>query len=150
MGPFFCSYEYTSMPEKYVPESVLKKRKTVEKQTAASTKRAAALKVKRKQKRKEIFNRAQKYATEYHKLERAEIRARRQAKDEVTFTWKLNLNLLLLFESEVLMVLIQKHERSSNSSDYLKSTTLPSFVLMLQPLKCCDWLNHTSLTVIQT
>merc|ERR1712063_21505 len=85
MGPFFCSYEYTSMPEKYVPESVLKKRKTVEKQTAASTKRAAALKVKRKQKRKEIFNRAQKYATEYHKLERAEIRARRQAKDGGNF-----------------------------------------------------------------
>merc|ERR1712137_441263 len=74
-----------SMPEKYVPESVLKKRKTVEKQTAASTKRAAALKVKRKQKRKEIFNRAQKYATEYHKLERAEIRARRQAKDGGNF-----------------------------------------------------------------
>merc|ERR1711976_768074 len=77
----FCSYVYTSMPEKYVPESVLKKKKTVEKQRAASAKRATALKVKRKQKRKEIFNRAKNYAKEYHKLERAEIRARRQAKD---------------------------------------------------------------------
>merc|ERR1711976_893100 len=81
----FCSYVYTSMPEKYVPESVLKKKKTVEKQRAASAKRATALKVKRKQKRKEIFNRAKNYAKEYHKLERAEIRARRQAKDGGNF-----------------------------------------------------------------
>merc|ERR1712137_639044 len=143
-------YEYTSMPEKYVSESVLKKRKTVEKQTAASTKRAAALKVKRKQKRKEIFNRAQKYATEYHKLERAEIRARRQAKDGGNFYLEAEPKLALVVRIRGINGVDPKHERSSNSSDYLKSTTLPSFVLMLQPLKCCDWLNHTSLTVIQT
>merc|ERR1712184_197295 len=42
-------------------------------------------KIKRKQNRREIYKRAKNYAKEYHTLERAEIAARRQAKDAGNF-----------------------------------------------------------------
>merc|ERR1712130_722199 len=44
-----------------------------------------ANKIKRKQNRREIYKRAKNYAKEYHALERAEIAARRQAKDGGNF-----------------------------------------------------------------
>jgi len=62
-----------------VPESFLKKRKTVE---AIKAQRAAAALVKKqeaKKKRKVIFKRAEKYVKEYRVQERSQIRLRRQA-----------------------------------------------------------------------
>lgn len=76
---------FGSMAEKYVPESVLKKRKTVEKIQADEAKAASELRKARKIKRKEIYNRAKNYSREYVRLERAEIRNRRIAKDGGNF-----------------------------------------------------------------
>merc|ERR1711976_978159 len=87
MGPFFFSFinQTHLMPEKYVPEGVLKKQKTAEKNLEAANSARAALKTKRKQNRREIYKRAQRYAKEYHKAERAEIAQRRQAKEGGNF-----------------------------------------------------------------
>jgi len=63
-----------------VPESLLKKRKTLEK---AAAERAASDEIKRKNaraKRRQIFKRADKFVREYRTKERDEIRLRRQAK----------------------------------------------------------------------
>jgi len=66
----------------FVPESLLKKRKTAEKIAAervvAATERLAA----RKASRKEIFKRAEKYMKEYKTSEGDRIRMRRNAKKE--------------------------------------------------------------------
>jgi large subunit ribosomal protein L7e len=72
------------MPAK-VPESVLKKRKTLDEVKA---KRAAAktdMIKKKKVTRKEIFKRAEKYVKEYRASERELIRAKRQAKNNGNF-----------------------------------------------------------------
>merc|ERR1712232_63405 len=86
-GAFFFSFinQTHLMPEKYVPEGVLKKQKTAEKNLEAANSARAALKTKRKQNRREIYKRAQRYAKEYHKAERAEIAQRRQAKEGGNF-----------------------------------------------------------------
>merc|ERR1712184_197608 len=70
------------MSAKYVPESVLKKQKTLAVKNEAARK---VQKAKRKQNRREVYKRAKNYAKEYHALERAEIAARRQAKDAGNF-----------------------------------------------------------------
>jgi len=68
-----------------VPESLLKKRKTLDEIKA---KRAAA-KVdaikKKKVTRKSIFKRAEKYVKEYRAVEREKVRSRRQAKNQGNF-----------------------------------------------------------------
>mmetsp|Transcript_24971 Transcript_24971/g.38190 ORF Transcript_24971/g.38190 Transcript_24971/m.38190 type:complete len:244 (+) Transcript_24971:37-768(+) len=70
---------------KYVPEGVLKKQKTAAAIKASDDAARAALKIKRKQNRREIYKRAQKYSKEYHQLERAAITAKRQAKEGGNF-----------------------------------------------------------------
>merc|ERR1711976_1035663 len=66
MGPFFfVGRARITMSAKYVPEGVLKKQKTAEKNLEAANSARAALKVKRKQNRREIYKRAQRYAKEY-------------------------------------------------------------------------------------
>ena len=68
-----------------VPESVLKKSKTL---ASIQEKRQAALKklvAKRKAKRKVIFNRAKTYAKEYRALERTNVRNHRLAKEAGNF-----------------------------------------------------------------
>jgi len=65
-----------------VPESVLKKRKTLEELKAAREAKHVALKKKRKVNRKEIFKRAEKYVKEYRDNEKSEIRMKRQAKNQ--------------------------------------------------------------------
>merc|ERR1712063_105178 len=75
---------YYTMAE-YVPESVLKKRKTVEAQKQARLEKFKALKESRKQKREQYFKRAETYVKEYRDLERSKIAARRAAKDEGSF-----------------------------------------------------------------
>merc|ERR1712137_1239828 len=85
-GPFFAWCRAVKMSTaKYVPESVLKKQKTQETLAAKSEAQRKANKIKRKQNRREIYKRAKNYAKEYHALERAEIAARRQAKDGGNF-----------------------------------------------------------------
>merc|ERR1712137_646472 len=85
-GPFFAWCRAVKMSTaKYVPESVLKKQKTQETLAAKSEAQRKANKIKRKQNRREIYKRAKNYAKQYHKLERAEIAARRQAKDGGNF-----------------------------------------------------------------
>jgi len=75
----------TSVPTKndvLVPETVLKKRKSQEKQREL---KAVELKKKRdanKKKRETIFKRAEQYVKEYHDEEREKIRLRRVAKSE--------------------------------------------------------------------
>merc|ERR1712232_979259 len=82
MGPFFAWCRAVKMSTaKYVPESVLKKQKTQETLAAKNEAQRKANKIKRKQNRREIYKRAK----EYHALERAEIAARRQAKDGGNF-----------------------------------------------------------------
>jgi len=67
------------------PESLLKKRKTLE---AIKAKRAAAKADDKKKKaavRREIFTRAEHYVKEYRAKERSEVRLRRQAKNNGNF-----------------------------------------------------------------
>jgi len=63
-----------------VPETVLKKRKTVEEIQAASAKRKTDVRKKTKSTRRIVFKRAEKYIKEYRSQERSLIRFRRQAK----------------------------------------------------------------------
>lgn len=70
---------------KYVPERVLKKQNTAAKLRESEAAAKTALKAKRKQNRREVYNRAKKYAREYHLMERSEIAARRQAKEGGNF-----------------------------------------------------------------
>merc|ERR1719377_55378 len=70
---------------KYVPEGVLKKQKTAAAIKAKDDAARAALKIKRRQNRREIYKRAQKYSKEYHQLQRNQIAQRRLAKENSTF-----------------------------------------------------------------
>ncbi|KAL1924467.1 60S ribosomal protein uL30 [Calcarisporiella thermophila] len=68
-----------------VPETLLKKRTAQDKQKAAQVVSLAEKKKAAVQKRRVIFNRAQKYAREYRSAELSEIRLRRQAKAQGNF-----------------------------------------------------------------
>jgi len=63
-----------------VPETQLKKRKTVEETQAAAKAAKGELRKKAKASRREIFKRAEKYIKEYRSQERSLVRFRRQAK----------------------------------------------------------------------
>ncbi|KAJ3188511.1 60S ribosomal protein L7 [Irineochytrium annulatum] len=63
-----------------VPESILKKRKTLEKIKAERAAQALDAKKTRKSQRKVIFKRAEQYVKEYRQKERDEIRLKRVAK----------------------------------------------------------------------
>lgn len=63
-----------------IPESVLKKRKTVNEIRAKADARLKAKKVGKNAARKEIFKRAEKFVKEYRDQEKSEIRVKRQAK----------------------------------------------------------------------
>mmetsp|Transcript_193 Transcript_193/g.386 ORF Transcript_193/g.386 Transcript_193/m.386 type:complete len:245 (-) Transcript_193:153-887(-) len=63
-----------------VPESLLKKRKTLEKIKADRAAKALDDKKSRKIKRRVIFKRAEKYIKEYRQMDKSLIRLRRQAK----------------------------------------------------------------------
>merc|ERR1739848_850565 len=73
------------MSSKHVPERVVKKQKTAASIAESDAAARTALKAKRRQNRREIYKRAQKYAKEYHQMQRAEITARRQAKEGGNF-----------------------------------------------------------------
>jgi len=64
----------------FVPESVLKKRRTQDELKAKRAAAAVAARRKAKDARKEYFKRAEKYVKEYKQAERALVRQRRQAK----------------------------------------------------------------------
>ncbi|KAJ3207486.1 60S ribosomal protein L7 [Dinochytrium kinnereticum] len=68
-----------------VPESVMKKRKTADKIQADRAALSLTLKKEKKEKRKVIFKRAEKYMKEYQSKERDEIRLRRMAKTSGSF-----------------------------------------------------------------
>merc|ERR1712124_67221 len=70
---------------KHVPERVVKKQKTAASIAESDAAARTALKAKRRQNRREFYKRAQKYAKEYHQMQRAEITARRQAKEGGNF-----------------------------------------------------------------
>lgn len=78
-------YRTAAKPATAVPESVLKKRKLVEKLAAERAAAVAAAKKANKEKRKVIFKRAEQYVAEYRNAERDEIRMRRQAKASGNF-----------------------------------------------------------------
>merc|ERR1719231_73403 len=63
-----------------VPESVLKKRKTLEKIKADRAEKALAVKKASKVSRKAIFKKAEQYVKEYKAMEKSLINVRRQAK----------------------------------------------------------------------
>jgi len=63
-----------------VPETILKKRRTVQDRKAGQEKARAALKKKLKSTRKVIFKRAEQYVKEYRDIEKSLINFRRQAK----------------------------------------------------------------------
>jgi len=67
-------------PAAPVPETVLKKRKTVQELTAQQATKRAEIRKKTKTTRRVIFKRAEKYIKEYRSQERSLIRFRRQAK----------------------------------------------------------------------
>lgn len=69
----------------WVPESVLKKRKTLAQVKKDREAKKATLNEKRQQKRKEIFKRAEKYVQEYRDLEKSLVRSRRAAKESGSF-----------------------------------------------------------------
>jgi len=62
-----------------IPESLLKKRKTLDKIKADRSVKVQDLKKKRLQKRRDIFKRAESYVKEYRQRERSLVRSRRQA-----------------------------------------------------------------------
>merc|ERR1712232_378742 len=111
MGLFFFWLEALVMSSKHVPERVVKKQKTAASIAESDAAARTALKAKRRQNRREIYKRAQKYAKEYHQMQRAEITARRQAKEGGNFYLAAEPKLLLLFVSKVFWVLIQRPER---------------------------------------
>mmetsp|Transcript_26171 Transcript_26171/g.45009 ORF Transcript_26171/g.45009 Transcript_26171/m.45009 type:complete len:243 (-) Transcript_26171:346-1074(-) len=65
-----------------VPESLLKKRKSLEKLKAEKAAKSLQEKKDRRQKRIDIFKRAEKYVAEYRKQELELVKLRRQAKKE--------------------------------------------------------------------
>merc|ERR1712107_225992 len=74
-----------TMPDKKlpaVPETILKRRKRQSENRAARAAALAKARVARKQKRVEIFKRAEKYVKEYQNRERDELRLAREAKKE--------------------------------------------------------------------
>ncbi|TPX56973.1 hypothetical protein PhCBS80983_g04176 [Powellomyces hirtus] len=71
--------------KQYVPESVLKKRKTTEKVAAERAVAEAERKLAAKNKRKVIFKRAEQYVKEYRAKEADEVRLKRQAKANGNF-----------------------------------------------------------------
>jgi large subunit ribosomal protein L7e len=75
----------SSLPYSVVPESVLKKRKTLEEITAKRAVRSAEAKKVRKAARRETFKRAEKYVKEYRDKEKELIRMKRQAKNQNQF-----------------------------------------------------------------
>merc|ERR1711898_44321 len=79
MGSFNCAMAPKTAPPK-VPESVLKKRKTLEKIKADRLEKALAIKKDSKKARKAIFKKAEAYVKEYKNMEKALINSRRQAK----------------------------------------------------------------------
>lgn len=66
----------------FPPETLLKKRKNAQELQAKKQEEVAAKKAANKQKRKVIFERAEKYVKEYRDAEREQIRLRRVAKAE--------------------------------------------------------------------
>jgi large subunit ribosomal protein L7e len=76
--PFGCCYSL-------VPESILKKRRTLEQVKAKRTAKAAADKVHRKKVRQIAFKSAEKYIKEYRQLEKQSVILRRQAKSTGNF-----------------------------------------------------------------
>jgi len=75
-----CSPRLHSCSDR-VPESFLKKRKTLDEIKAKREQARSAATKKRKAARKVIFKRAEKYVKEYRDNEKALVRARRQAKN---------------------------------------------------------------------
>ncbi|KAL2919903.1 60S ribosomal protein L7 [Polyrhizophydium stewartii] len=71
--------------KRVTPESVLKKRKAVEKLAAERAAKAVQAKKDNKTKRQTIFKRAEAYVKEYRAKERDEIRLHRQAKAQNSF-----------------------------------------------------------------
>jgi large subunit ribosomal protein L7e len=72
-------------PSAPVPESLLKKRKTLEEIKAKRSAKQAELKKTKKDSRKIIFKRAESYVKEYRDKEQAAIRFKRQAKNSNNF-----------------------------------------------------------------
>ncbi|KAI8815332.1 ribosomal protein L30, ferredoxin-like fold domain-containing protein [Cladochytrium replicatum] len=70
---------------RYVPESVLKKRKALEKVAAERAQKTIEIRKAAKAKRAVIFKRAEQYVKEYRAKERDETRLRRQAKANNSF-----------------------------------------------------------------
>ncbi|KAJ8598284.1 hypothetical protein CTAYLR_006014 [Chrysophaeum taylorii] len=64
----------------FVPETVLKKRRTQEQIAAAAEEKAREKKVRDAEKKEKVFKRAEKYLEEYRLAEKDEIRLRREAK----------------------------------------------------------------------
>merc|ERR1712100_1011532 len=110
MGPFFFNL-VEIMSTKHVPERVVKKQKTMQNIAEQDNAARAALKAKRKQNRREIYKRAQKHAKEYHQMQRAEITARRQAKEGGNFYLAAEPKIAIVKESRVFWVLIQRQEK---------------------------------------
>ncbi|KAJ3009715.1 UNVERIFIED_CONTAM: 60S ribosomal protein L7 [Siphonaria sp. JEL0065] len=82
-----CGYRRAASPVRktVVPESILKKRKTLEKVNADRAAKAVQTKKDNKAKRQVIFKRAEQYVKEYRAKERDEIRLRRAAKANNSF-----------------------------------------------------------------
>jgi len=73
------------MVQTLVPESVLKKRRTLEEIQAKRAADAVASKKAARVKKGHIFRRAEKYVKEYKQMEKQAIRLRRQAKKSGNF-----------------------------------------------------------------
>ncbi|RKO90052.1 ribosomal protein L30, ferredoxin-like fold domain-containing protein [Blyttiomyces helicus] len=69
----------------FIPESILKKRKAVERIAAERAEKAAAAKEAKNKNRAVIFKRAEQYVQEYRRKEREEVRLRREAKAHGNF-----------------------------------------------------------------
>jgi large subunit ribosomal protein L7e len=84
-APVQATQQKTEAKAVPVPETILKKRRTVEERKVAQEQARAALKKKLKSTRRVIFKRAEQYIKEYRDIERSLVRFRRQAKQGGNF-----------------------------------------------------------------
>ncbi|RLN20522.1 hypothetical protein BBJ28_00004208 [Nothophytophthora sp. Chile5] len=82
---FVCALICAPIPYSLVPESILKKRRTLDQVKAKRAAKATANKVHRKKVRQIAFKSAEKYVKEYRQIEKQSVLLRRQAKGTGNF-----------------------------------------------------------------
>jgi len=133
-----------------VPETVLKRRKIQEERRAEALKKAQELKKKRRVTRGVIFQRAEKYASQYRRIEQSLRKHKQLAKSHGNFFVEPEAKVALVIRIRGINGLAPKPRkvlqllrlRQINNAAFFVSTLLPDSYLL--------WLSRTLLMVIPT